>query len=68
VQERAVEYLELLKLASEAWHTRSADRPSLPLTQAIPNLFVGMELNPVAPGALKKVPIPDDLDLDTHQR
>jgi AP-3 complex subunit delta-1 len=28
-------------------------------------LFSGAELNPVAPGAQRKVPIPDDLDLDT---
>jgi AP-3 complex subunit delta-1 len=67
VQERAVEYLELLRLASEAAQS-SADEssgPPLLLTQAIPNLFIGMDLNPVAPGALSKVPIPDDLDLDT---
>jgi AP-3 complex subunit delta-1 len=69
VQERAVEYLELMKLATEAasGHTVSEDgefaEPPLLLTQAIPALFTGMELNPVATGALRKVPAPDDLDL-----
>ncbi|KAF1982368.1 Adaptor protein complex AP-3 delta subunit [Aulographum hederae CBS 113979] len=69
VQERAVEYIELMRLASEAANGQnpSSDEfvdPPLLLTQAIPSLFMGMELNPVAPGAQKKVPIPDDLDLD----
>ncbi|KAJ4301293.1 AP-3 complex subunit delta [Kalmusia sp. IMI 367209] len=72
VQERAVEYLELMRLASEAAsgtetgaeHGEFTDPPLL-LTQAIPALFSGAELNPVAPGAQRKVPIPDDLDLDT---
>jgi AP-3 complex subunit delta-1 len=69
VQERAVEYLELMKLANEAaaGHRVSEDgefaEPPLLLTQAIPALFTGMELNPVAIGALRKVPVPDDLDL-----
>jgi AP-3 complex subunit delta-1 len=69
VQERAVEYLELMKLASEAasGHAVSEDgefaEPPLLLTQAIPALFSGMELNPVAVGALRKVPSPDELDL-----
>lgn len=72
VQERAVEYLELMRLAAEAAsgtatgadHAEFADPPLL-LTQAIPALFSSAELNPVAPGAQRKVPIPDDLDLDT---
>ncbi|KAF1949619.1 Adaptor protein complex AP-3 delta subunit [Byssothecium circinans] len=72
VQERAVEYLELMRLAAEAAtgtatgseHGDFTDPPLL-LTQAIPALFTGAELNPVAPGAQHKVPIPDDLDLDT---
>lgn len=72
VQERAVEYLELMRLASEAAsgtetgteHGEFTDPPLL-LTQAIPALFSGAELNPVAPGAQRKVPVPDDLDLET---
>jgi AP-3 complex subunit delta-1 len=72
VQERAVEYLELMRLAAEAAsgtstgpdQTEFTDPPLL-LTQAIPALFSGAELNPVAPGAQRKVPVPEDLDLDT---
>jgi AP-3 complex subunit delta-1 len=71
VQERAVEYLELMRLAAEAASGAPTDtegdftEPPLLLTQAIPALFSGAELNPVAPGAQRKVPIPDGLDLDT---
>ncbi|KAJ4344477.1 AP-3 complex subunit delta [Didymosphaeria variabile] len=72
VQERAVEYLELMRLASEAASGTETGiehgeftEPPLLLTQAIPALFSGAELNPVAPGAQRKVPVPDDLELDT---
>lgn len=71
VQERAVEYLELMRLAAEAASGTPTDtegdftEPPLLLTQAIPALFSGAELNPVAPGAQRKVPVPEDLDLDT---
>ena len=72
VQERAVEYLDLMRLASEAASNQQTDvesdgyaEPPLLLTQAIPSLFSGMELNPVAGAALGKVPQPDELDLDT---
>ncbi|KAL1304667.1 hypothetical protein AAFC00_003626 [Neodothiora populina] len=72
VQERAVEYLEVMRVTSEAvsGHATetpdegSADAPLL-LTQALPSLFMGMELNPVAIGALFKVPLTEGLDLDT---
>lgn len=71
VQERAVEYLELMRVTSEAVQAQAtegedegfADAPLL-LTQAIPSLFMGMELNPVAIGALTKVPLTEGLDLD----
>jgi AP-3 complex subunit delta-1 len=70
VQERAVEFSELLKLAAEASagqepssDTVQQDAPLL-LTQAIPSLFAGLELNSVAAGAQKNVPIPSTLDLD----
>jgi AP-3 complex subunit delta len=64
VQERAVEYLELLRLLFEALASlRSEDGPPLLLTSAIPGLFTGVDLNPVAPGAQKKVSPPEDLDL-----
>ncbi|KAF2112369.1 armadillo-type protein [Lophiotrema nucula] len=72
VQERAVEYLELMRLAQEAASGTATGaahdeftEPPLLLTQAIPALFAGAELNPVAPGAQRKVPVPEDLDLDT---
>ena len=67
VQERAVEFLELLKIASEALSSQLSDATSAPLllTSIIPSLFDNQDLNPVAPGAQSKVPIPTDLDLDS---
>lgn len=72
VQERAVEFLELFRLASEAITAQPAMPegaeeqygPPLLLTQAVPSLFSGQELNPVAPRAQRKVPLPPGLDLD----
>lgn len=67
VQERAVEYLDLLRLASEAAANHQAGPDAevpLLLNQAIPTLFSGAELNPVAPAAIHKVPKPETLDLD----
>ncbi|KAM5449352.1 AP-3 complex subunit delta [Microsporum audouinii] len=66
VQERAIEFLELLRLTKEAVSTSDVDSGSVPLlvSSAIPSLFTGLDLNPVAAGAQKKVPIPSDLDLD----
>ncbi|KAI1818049.1 adaptin N terminal region-domain-containing protein [Poronia punctata] len=72
VQERAVEFTELLKLTTEAVSAPadSEDSPDLYqetpllLTQAIPSLFSGWELKSVAVGAQKNVPLPEDLDLD----
>lgn len=70
VQERAVEFTELLKLTSEAVYGQPASNdefqqdPPLLLTQAIPSLFTGWELNSVAISAQKNVPLPDGLDLD----
>ena len=67
VQERSVEFLELLRLASEALASQGGDSTQAPLllTSAIPNLFAGMEMNPMAPAAQKKVPLPEDVDLET---
>jgi AP-3 complex subunit delta-1 len=70
VQERAVEFSELLKLTAEAVSGQSAatdeqhQDPPLLLTQAIPSLFSGWELHSVAQGAQKNVPLPEGLDLD----
>ncbi|USW57475.1 Putative adaptor protein complex AP-3, delta subunit [Septoria linicola] len=72
VQERAVEYLDLMRLASEAASNQSTDadsgysEPPLLLTQAIPTLFSGMDLNPVAASALRNVPKPEELNLDEY--
>ena len=66
VQERSVEFLELLRLASEALSSQDGDSFQAPLllTSAIPTLFAGMELNPVSAAAQKKVPLPEDINLD----
>ncbi|KAK4163615.1 AP-3 complex subunit delta [Cladorrhinum sp. PSN259] len=70
VQERAVEFIELLKLTAEAASGQAPSTnevqqdPPLLLTQAIPSLFTGWELNSVAAGAQHNVPMPEGLDLD----
>jgi len=66
VQERCVELLELMRLASQAVidHDLGSEHGPLLLTKAIPSLYIGDELKPVAPTAQKKVPSPNDLDLD----
>ncbi|KAK3501859.1 adaptin N terminal region-domain-containing protein [Neurospora crassa] len=70
VQERAVEFTELLKLTAEAASAQASSTdeleqdPPLLLTQAIPSLFQGWELNSVAVGAQLNVPMPEGLDLD----
>lgn len=65
VQERSVELLELMRVASEAVtsHSLENDCGPLLLTRAMPQLFTGFELNPVAPTAQRKVPLPENLDL-----
>lgn len=66
VQERSVEFLELMRVTLQAvasHDVQNHDGPLL-LTRAIPQLFAGFELNPVAPAAQKKVPLPSDLNLD----
>ncbi len=66
VQERAVEYLELFRLVNEALTSQPSEEiPPLLLTSAIPGLFTGLDLNPVAPGAQKKILPPEELDLAT---
>ncbi|KAL8737485.1 MAG: hypothetical protein Q9181_001645 [Wetmoreana brouardii] len=66
VQERAVELAELIRVSSQA----VVDHPSqsgywpLLLTKAVPQLFGGSVLNPVAPSAQGRIPSPNDLDLD----
>lgn len=66
VQERAIELLELVRIASQA----VADYPDhynhwpLFLTEAIPQLFGGSDINPVAPSAQARIPLPIDVDLE----
>ena len=64
IQERSVELLELMRLAAEAVksHESLTEGPLL-LIEAIPSLFFGSELNPIAATAQAKVPAPDNLDL-----
>lgn len=70
VQGRAVEFIELLKLTVEAAEGQPASSddshqdPPLLLTQAIPSLFTGWELNSVAANAQLHVPPPEGISLD----
>lgn len=66
VQERSVEFLELLKLGSEALLNLPLDASEAPLLliHALPDLFAGVEFGPVSAAAQKKVPLPEQLDLD----
>lgn len=67
VQERSVEFLELMRLTLQAISSYQSHNDQVPLlfTKAIPGLFTGADLKAVAPSAQKKVPIPLDLDLDS---
>lgn len=67
VQERAVELAELVRVCIQALQSlenHSDEEPYL-LTKAIPSLFTGTSLNPIAPAAQRNVPFPNDLNLDT---
>ncbi|KAL9103014.1 MAG: hypothetical protein Q9163_001904 [Psora crenata] len=66
VQERAVEFLGLMRvgLQSVSKQDHDANYKPLVLTKALPRLFSDFDLNPVAPTAQKKVPIPAELNLD----
>ena len=68
VQERSVEILELMRLASQAvvGHGVENDHGPLLLSHAIPELFNSFEIKPVAPSAQRQVPVPDDLDLGAY--
>ncbi|PRT55349.1 AP-3 complex subunit delta [Wickerhamiella sorbophila] len=67
IQERAVQLLELFKLAADAVAEHPADSDAAPalLTIAFPSLFNGFEITPVAPSAQRRIAIPPELDLDT---
>ena len=68
VQERSMGYLELLRVSIQAAksHAIGSQHGPLILRQALPSLFNGQELKPVASAAQKKVPLPQDLDLASH--
>lgn len=63
VQERAIEFLEVLRLSAEALRPDAQEMPFL-LASVLPSLFKGLELNPVAFSAQKKVVLPPTLHLD----
>ncbi|KAB8232512.1 putative AP-3 complex subunit delta [Aspergillus alliaceus] len=65
VQERAIEFLEVMRLTADAVHPGSQDPGQAPilLSSMVSNLFHGLELNPVAANAQKKVPLPEQLCL-----
>ncbi|EER26007.1 hypothetical protein CPC735_044510 [Coccidioides posadasii C735 delta SOWgp] len=67
VQERALEFLELFHITAEAISTADpgGDEGPLLLYSAIPRLFSGLDLNPVAADAQRKVPVPNTLDLES---
>lgn len=65
VQERSVEFLELMRILFQSISNHQLENHSGPLLlmTAIPQLFNGFELNPVAPTAQRKVPLPSGLEL-----
>ena len=65
VQERCVEFLELMRLSKEAVESYDANSSTGPLilSEMIPSLFNSQDLNPVAFSAQKKVPLPREIDL-----
>ena len=67
IQERSIEFLEILRLAAEALRSENCQPGDMPLllSTAIPGLFLGLELNPVAVRAQRKVPFPEKLILDS---
>ncbi|ODQ67529.1 Adaptor protein complex AP-3 delta subunit [Nadsonia fulvescens var. elongata DSM 6958] len=73
VQERSVEFLELMKLVLQGLEEYEVDKEDmynndipLLLTLAVPSLFNRWDLNPVAPNTQFKIGVPDDLDLNTQ--
>ncbi|ORE22376.1 hypothetical protein BCV71DRAFT_193160 [Rhizopus microsporus] len=64
VQERAHDVKSLFKIVLDATSDPTLEDAPLVL-QDLPKLFFLYELNPVAPKAQSKVPIPEGLDLDT---
>ncbi|PYI10511.1 Adaptor protein complex AP-3 delta subunit [Aspergillus sclerotiicarbonarius CBS 121057] len=65
VQERAIEFLEIMRLAADAARSTGLDSCDTPflLSSVIPSLFDGLELNPVSVNAQRKVQSPEQLHL-----
>lgn len=68
IQERAIEFLEFLKLLKESLDELEDDSLQAPLllTAALPSFFDSWELNPISRDVQKKLQIPDELDLDAE--
>ncbi|KAG0187198.1 AP-3 complex subunit delta-1 [Apophysomyces sp. BC1034] len=65
VQERAYNAMAIFDIILESASTSTESLTEAPLVlRGLPELFFTYELNPVAPKAQKKVPIPEGLDLD----
>lgn len=64
VQERAIEFLEVLRLAVDAIQSSTYQEIPFLLSAVIPSLFSGLQLNPVAASAQRKVPLPERLTLE----
>ncbi|RUS21844.1 adaptin N terminal region-domain-containing protein [Endogone sp. FLAS-F59071] len=64
VQERACNAREILTVTLTILSSHPASSGSPAILSALPALFFAYELNPVAPKAQKKVPVPEGLDLD----
>lgn len=65
VQERAHDVKSLFKIILDSVNNPTLDANEVPLVlEGLPDLFFIYELNPVAPKAQAKVPIPEGLDLD----
>ncbi|KAI8876341.1 hypothetical protein K501DRAFT_288949, partial [Backusella circina FSU 941] len=62
VQERAHDVRSLFNIILDSIHDSGDDMPIV--LEGLPELFFIYELNPVAPKAQKKVPVPEGLDLD----
>ncbi|KAF7720863.1 AP-3 complex subunit delta-1 [Apophysomyces ossiformis] len=65
VQERAYNAMAIFDIILESASSSTGSLADVPLVlRGLPELFFVYELNPVAPKAQKKVPIPEGLDLD----
>lgn len=67
VQERAIELLEISRLLADAVRPGTCQAEEMPflLSSVLPSLFSGLELNPVAASAQRRVPMPHGLWLET---